>query len=212
MEENSRNNFPMRRIRNTNRPIGGMWSYTQPETQVKLEDWNWNAFLKKIRDHRTACNLPIEPGWIDEIHEYVINDKPGIEFDDLGSKRKWFTTDDILRFITTMNELRNGGGLVDDMEHARRLDICATCPKNSSISCASCGRLARELTSMFGKRRVHRSSEVYGRSCTACGCDITSKAAIDLEVLKRVDDKLGRAPDYDPGCWMLTQTTPQDHA
>lgn len=202
----------MRRIRNTNHPVNGMWSYTQPQTGVKLEDWNWNAFLKKIRDHRTACRIPVEPGWIDEIHEYVIDNKPGIEFDDLDAKRKWFTGDDVKRFFTTMNELRSGGKLVDEAEHARRLDICATCPKNAQISCGGCGWLARELTSLLGNRRIHRASEVYRRSCLACGCDITSKAAIELDVLKRVDDKLGHAPEYESGCWMITPIDPQEAA
>ncbi len=192
----------MRLIRNTSQPINGMWTYVQPETGVKLEDWHWSAFLKKIREHRKACNLPCEPGWVDEIHEYIIQHNPAVPFDEVGSKRRWFTGDDVKRFMATMNELRKGSTLVSEDEHRRRLDICAACPKNGQISCGGCGWLAKELTALLGGRRVHRASDVYRRSCLACGCDITSKALIPLDVLKRVDEKMGVTPDYVAGCWM----------
>lgn len=192
----------MRRIRNTDRPVNGMWSYTQPETKVTLADWSWGAFLKKIRDHRNAVGIPVEPGWVDEIHEYVIAHKPEIEFDEVGSKKRRFNGDDVKRFLATMNELRKDGEMVSEEEHRRRLEICAVCPKNGQISCGGCGWLAGQLTAMLGGRKVHRHGEVFRRSCLACGCDITSKALIPLETLKRVDEKLGVNPEYAQGCWM----------
>lgn len=193
----------MRHILNTNHPVGGMWTYTQPETGVTLADWSWAAFLKKIRDHRKACELSVEPGWVDEIHEDVITNNPKLEWEEVGSKRRWFTGDDIRRFLTTMNELRKHGEMVSEEEHRRRLDICAVCPKNGQISCGGCGWLAKELTALMGRRRVHRAPEVFRRSCLACGCDITSKALMPMAVLKQVDEKIGSTPEYAPGCWML---------
>ena len=46
-------------------------------------------------------------------------------------------------------------------------------------------------------------TDAYPLSCLACGCSVTSKCAYPLDVLKGVDERLGRNPDYDKNCWML---------
>ena len=192
----------MRRIRNKQHPVGGMWTYVQPETGVKLQDWNWNAFVKRVRDHRDACGIPLPAAWVDELEEAVIAANPKIPYDEDTTRSRRFTGSDIKRFMATMKELRQGHELVSEQEHARRLDICATCPKLGQISCGGCGWLAQQITELMAGRKVPRAEVVYRKSCLACGCDLASKAAIPLDVLKRVDEKLGIAPDYAPGCWM----------
>lgn len=193
----------MRKIRDKAHPIGGMWTYVQPETGVKLQDWNWNAFVKRVRDHREACGIALPPAWVDELEEAVIAANPKIpHFQDTTNSRN-FTGNDVKRFMATMKELRYGRELVPEEEHRRRVDICATCPKLGQISCGGCGWLAAQITEVMAGRKVPRADVVYRKSCLACGCDVSSKAAIPLDVLKRVDDKLGITPDYVPGCWMI---------
>jgi hypothetical protein len=45
-------------------------------------------------------------------------------------------------------------------------------------------------------------STAPGTACAACGCIIAAKAAYPLEVLQKVDERLGRHPDYAEECWM----------
>jgi hypothetical protein len=192
----------MRRIRNKQHPVGGMWTYVQPETGVKIQDWNWNGFVKRVRDHREACNIPFPASWVDQLEQDVLAANPKIPYDEDDTARRRFTGSDVKRFMATMNELRKGSELVSEAEHRRRLDICAVCPQKGQISCGGCGWLAKQITELMGGCKVPRAEDVYRKSCLACGCDLASKASIPLDVLKRVDEKLGITPDYETGCWM----------
>ena len=89
----------MRRIRNKLHPVGGMWTYVQPETGVKLQDWNWNAFVKRVRDHREACGIPLPAAWVDELEEAVIAANPKISYDEDTTRSRRFTGSDIKRSI-----------------------------------------------------------------------------------------------------------------
>jgi hypothetical protein len=58
------------------------------------------------------------------------------------------------------------------------------------------------LTEMLGGRQIHRPAELHKRGCSACGCQIDAKTYYPLDVLKSVDEKLGKQPDYWSSCWM----------
>lgn len=192
----------MKRILDTTRAVGGMWSYTQPETGVTLTDWAWKALITKIRAHRDACGIEMKGGWVDEIHDAVITANPAIPHEEVGVIARYYTADDVHRFITTMRRVHGSGQLVSEEEHRRRIDICAVCPKNGVINCRYCGWLANQVTEVMAGRKIPRIVEVFKRSCMACGCDISSKSAIPLDVLKQVDAELGETPAYTESCWM----------
>jgi hypothetical protein len=196
----------MKRILDTTRPVGGMWTYKQPETGVVLQDWAWKALISKIREHRAACGIEMKGGWVDEIHDDVATANPEIPQEEVGVVARYYTADDVHRFITTMRRVHVSGELVSEEEQRRRIDICVACPKNGVIGCKWCGWLAGQVTEVLAGRPIHRVAEVFKRSCMACGCDITSKTAIPLDVLKQVDAELGESPNYAKGCWM-TETT-----
>ena len=196
----------MRRLTDTTTPIGGLWTYTQPETGVVLRELHWNAFLKKIRDHRLANGIPVTGEFVPEIHDAVAKSNPRQPSEEIGKVERYYTQDDIHRFVVTMKELRKSDELVSPEEHKRRVGICINCPRNGVImGCKFCTWLAQQTTELMAGRSIPRAPEVVKRSCMACGCDIASKTAVPLAVLKQVDEKLGITPDYDPRCWMLEE-------
>ena len=196
----------MKHLLDTTRPVSGMWTYTQPETGVVIKDIHWNGFLKRIRAHRLANDLPLQAGWVDELQDTLCRENPDLPCQEVGYVERRYTQDDVQRFVSTMLELNASNELVSEEEQRRRIDICAICPKNISMGgCKFCVWLAQKTTQLLAGRKIHRVSETHKRACGACGCDITSKTAVPMTVLKVVDEKLGTTPDYAPGCWMLTE-------
>lgn len=196
----------MKQLLDTSRPVSGMWTYTQPETGVVIKDIHWNGFLKRIRAHRLANDLPLQAGWVDELQDTLCRENPDLPCQEVGYVERRYTQDDVQRFVSTMLELNASNELVSEEEQRRRIDICAICPKNISMGgCKFCVWLAQKTTQLLAGRKIHRVSETHKRACGACGCDITSKTAVPMAVLKVVDEKLGTTPDYDSRCWMLTE-------
>lgn len=196
----------MKQLLDTTRPVSGMWTYTQPETGVVIKDIHWNGFLKRIRAHRLANDLPLQAGWVDELQDTLCRENPDLPCQEVGYVERRYTQDDVQRFVATMLELNASNELVSEEEQRRRIDICAVCPKNVSMGgCKFCVWLAQKTTQLLAGRKIHRVSETHKRACGACGCDITSKTAVPMTVLKVVDEKLGITPDYDDRCWMLEE-------
>lgn len=196
----------MKQLLDTTRPVSGMWTYTQPETGVVIKDIHWNGFLKRIRAHRLANDLPLQAGWVEELQDTLCQANSDLPCEEVGHVARHYTQDDVQRFVSTMLELNASNELVSEEEQRRRIDICAICPKNISMGgCKFCVWLAQKTTQLLAGRKIHRVSETHKRACGACGCDITSKTAVPMTVLKVVDEKLGTVPDYDSRCWMLEE-------
>lgn len=196
----------MKQLLDTSRPVSGMWTYTQPETGVSFKDIHWGGFIKRIRAHRLANDLPLQGGWVEELQDTLCRDNPDLPCAEVGHIARYYTQDDVQRFVSTMLELNASKTVVDEEEQRRRIDICATCPKNINMGgCKFCVWIAQKTTELLAGRKLYRVSETHKRACGACGCDITAKTAVPLAVLKVVDEKLGTAPDYAEGCWMLTE-------
>lgn len=182
-------------------PPGG-WSYTEPLTGVKFTSNHYLALMQSIRKHWEANDFEITGEWQAMIQDLICQQNPMVGCNEIGTPERTFTSDDIKRFILTMNELRKDGELVSEDEQRRRLTICGTCPKKGVIACSGCGWLAGKITELLGDRKLHRPDEFFKTSCLACGCDLSAKSAIPLPVLRQVDEKLGVTPDYSAQCWM----------
>lgn len=194
----------MKQILDTSRPVSGMWTYKQPETQVVIKDIHWNGFIRRIREHRLANDLPLQGGWVEELQDTLCRENSDLPCQEIGQVARYFTQDDVQRFVSTMLELNSSNELVSEEEQSRRIDICAVCPKNINMGgCKFCVWLAQKTTELLSGRKIKRVLETHKRACGACGCDITAKTAVPLTVLKAVDEKLGLTPDYAEGCWML---------
>jgi len=191
----------MKRILDTMQVPPGGWRYREPETGVELTSNNFLALMQDVRKHRDANGLPTFGDWSQQVHDCICQQNPQTPCEEVGSIPSVVTADDIWRFIETMWELK-GSELVSEQEQARRIDICLQCPKRGVVACRWCGRLAGKITELLGGRTIHKVDQIFKTSCMACKCDLTAKTAIPLDVLKRVDEKLGGEPDYHEKCWM----------
>jgi len=182
-------------------PRGG-WRYTDPTSGVPFKSDNLTVLLQQVRASRVGNGLHMESGWDTKVVEEMCEQNPQYDCAESGRADIHLTGDDIRRFLTTIKET-GMGNLVSDEEHKRRADICLSCPKMGNVSCTfPCGWVAKTLTEILGGRKIHRVPELYKKGCMACGCDVTSKTYYPLDVLKTVDQKLGKTPEYWSGCWM----------
>jgi hypothetical protein len=148
------------------------------------------ALLQAVRSSRLANGFEVKGGFEHEVWEDVCKQNPELNCVEEGVPEVVMTADDVMRFMTTLKEFA-GRELVSEDEHKRRAEICMQCPM-----------MARTLTELLGGRKIHRPAEFHKRACKACGCNLDSKTYYPLDVLKTVDEKLGRTPDYWEKCWM----------
>lgn len=183
-------------------PSGGLWRYTDPLTGVPFDTQNLMVLLQNVRAQRLANNIPLEPGWDQVVLDEICQQNSNVKCFEAGQQEIHMTGDDVKRFLTTLSE-QYGKELVSEEEHRRRADICLSCPKNVAVSCTfPCGWVSAKLTEMLAGRPLHRAAELHKRGCEACRCNLDSKTYYPLEVLKDVDQKLGKQPDYWEKCWM----------
>lgn len=183
-------------------PTGARWKYHDPLTGVPFSTNDLTVLLQQVRAQRRANGIPVEGGWDQVVLDELCAQNENVPCFEAGEQQIHMTGDDVKRFLTTLEE-QFGRELVSDEEHRRRADICLACPKIGDVACTfPCGWVSRKLTELLGGRQIHRPAELYKRGCLACGCDVTAKTHYPLEVLKQVDEKLGKQPDYWTGCWM----------
>lgn len=183
-------------------PPGGRWKYLDPLTGTPFTTNNLTVLLQEVRAQRKANGFTIESGWEIEVLDGLCQQNPSILCLEAGVQEIPMTGDDVKRFLLTLKE-QVGKELVSDDEHRRRADICLTCPKLGHVACTfPCGWVSGMLTELLGGRAIHRPAELHKRGCTACGCNIDAKTYYPLDVLKTVDEKLGKQPDYWEHCWM----------
>lgn len=191
----------MRKIRDTTTTPPGGWLYIEPSTGVEFRNLSYQAVIGQARTHRQAMGLPVGADWLDEAQEIMIGLNPKIEWFDTKKPERRFTSDDVVRFLKVMNELR-GKGLVSEEEQSRRASICVKCPKIRVIPCQFCGWVSQQITGYIAGRQVAHKNEIFKKACGGCGCDLTAKTAIPMDVLKKADE--GRPVEYAEGCWMIT--------
>lgn len=185
-----------------------MWRYTDPLTGVPSDTNNLMVLLQSVRAQRLANGIPMEAGWDQVVLDEICQQNPYVPCVDASGQQIHMTGDDVKRFLTTLAE-QYGRELVSDAEHARRADICLTCPKIQDVACTfPCGWVSAKLTELLGGRRLHRAPELHKRGCSACGCNLDAKTYYPLDVLKSVDQKLNKQPDYWEKCWMREDQTP----
>jgi hypothetical protein len=192
----------VKQITNTRDTPPGGWRYKEPSTGVSFDDLNYNAIITAIRKHREAMNLPVTGNWIDDVQDLMVQMNPQIPHKEIGVPERRVTADDVFAFVTVVREMLKGRELVSEEEQLRRASICAVCPKNGTVNCKWCGWLAGQITEMMGGRSIPKVESIFKRSCMACGCDLTAKTAIPMDILTQVDSQKGEQPDYWTGCWM----------
>lgn len=188
----------------------GDWKVVAPETGVPFRHHNLTELLSQIRECRRGMGLHNGGDWIERVYEAICQQNADVPCHDKEVKGRVWLAEDVMRFVTTLKEFAaQGKEMVTEDEQLRRIAICKKCPKIGDIACRWCGPLAEMITEFIGSRKLPKLEDVYRRSCLACGCDVTSKSAYPVEVLKEVDAQMAIQPDYwigdeaRPKCWML---------
>lgn len=183
-------------------PAGARWKYLDPLTGVPFSTNDLTVLLQQVRAQRRANDIPVESGWDQVVLDELCAQNENVPCFEAGEQQIHMTGDDVKRFLTTLEE-QFGRELVSDEEHRRRADICLACPKIGDVACTfPCGWVSKKLTELLGGRRIHRPAELHKRGCTACRCNLDAKTFYPLDVLKKVDEKLGKQPNYWERCWM----------
>lgn len=191
----------MKSPRNTTFTPRGGWSFIDPVTGMPISHPHHMAFLQKVADARKANGFELERGWELDVMNAVCQQNPSIECIDSERPDVPMTADEVHRFIMTVAEFK-GAELVSEEEHKRRAEICLRCPMMGDVNCKWCGWVAKQVTELLGGRRIHRVAELHKKGCKACGCNLDTKTYYPLDVLKAVDSKLGKEPEYWEECWM----------
>lgn len=96
------------------------------------------------------------------------------------------------------------GNTVSDVEFARRISVCKTCPRLRRVSGLT-GRVSQILGSLSIKHKVPR--DVSGCSCGVCGCSLLLLApALPGNLHEDSPEEAKKRPS---SCWMKTSLTPK---
>lgn len=186
-------------------PNGG-WSYRDPDSGVPFKEAHIDALLTLVRRHRIANDLQVGGEWTQQFYHTLCEQNPKAPCQDSGEQVRPINGDDLYSFMATLVEQRESGKQQVSQEvYERRVDTCVRCPMLTHVGCSSCGAFGRMLQRLIAGVRVP-DNVAPGKSCGACGCVVAAKAAYDIDVLRAVDQQLGRSPDYHESCWMRAET------
>lgn len=183
----------------TTMPPGG-WKLTVPETGVTVTAPYANALHKRVNAHRQANGLPtIDPA---EFEDAACTESghgapwcSGVT----GPVKAPTTMDAIRRFLRTMVVLAKRREFVSKEEHARRMEICAGCPK-LSIEGLGCHGCIADLRAV--EREVGEMPPGNVLACSACLCLCWPKAWLTNETMDEAEKD--NMPAYEIGhCWRL---------
>jgi hypothetical protein len=182
------------------------WNYKDPDSGVPFKENHVDALYGLVRRHRIANNLPVGAEWTATYWDTLCEQNPKAPCHEEGVKQYLPNFDDISGFVNTLIAQRESGKTqVDQAEYERRTAICMSCPALTTVNCSSCGSFARLLQRVIAGVVVP-NDVAHGKSCSVCGCNVASKCAYPVDVLRSVDAELGRNPAYiKDHCWMLEE-------
>lgn len=186
----------------TQMPPGG-WKLTVPETGLTLRAPYANSLRRKVNDHREANGL--EPMGEEEFGEAACKESGhGAPWcSGVTSPRAPTTMDGVRRFLKTMLVLAKRREFVSEEEHARRMEICRTCPAHGieGLGCHNCVTELRAVEGEIGKRMPVGNV----LSCPKCLCLCWPKAWLTNETMDEAEK--ASPPDYVKGhCWRLQES------
>lgn len=185
-------------------PPGG-FRYLQSETRTWIEAPDYYELFRRVKDHRSANNIPLDNFWAEKVeHQLCETLPPGLCKEDPGVfKRNVFNRLD-------WNDVYNGTqafaawalkgfGQVDQNLANARGNVCSRCPYNVSISgvCAACGHL-QNLAAAFTRGRVS-SADPFLKACAVCKCSLRVKVWSPVEAISAGTPNTALYPDW---CWI----------
>lgn len=188
------------------------WTFTQPETQTRLESQDSLEELTGIViEHRRykgleptdaeTVRLEIQRQICAQMPPGVCRGEPGEDYQPMEDQSRRLTLEKIQSFSLSIFEwIRGGGQLVDEEESQRRAKICLGCPLNKAPHSCSCAPLWLFLKTLIPNRRKIDNLHI----CGICGCVNGVKVLMPLDVLKA--SVAGRDLRFPSHCWMRVVT------
>jgi len=196
-------------------PPGG-WSWTDPDTGVRIATLGYSDLIQRIDTYLKANKIPQGEEWRLFIEDDICRQN-NIEDSHCGeptkpekipSDRK-LQPQDLLNFLRTVRQwAAKGFKFVAAEESERRAAICAKCPKNVEVAgCSGCQGILSHVRSTLNRRANHRglvakvtSVDADLQNCEVCGCVLEVKVHLPMEVATYAKPPGGRTyPDW---CWM----------
>lgn len=183
-------------------PNGGFWTVVLGNVEVKQP--HISAFKQRAFAVMEAAGMDTSEGWAMRLFDEVCRQHPDMPCREIGEQEVVTGWDDVRRFFNTLGDLLGSSKpLVSEEEQERRIAICLKCPKNASLgNCSMCGWFGRKLSELAGGRKIKDEPLVHRRGCASCGCELGTKTAYPIDVLKMVDKRLPLKSEYDVSCWM----------
>lgn len=184
------------------------WTYTQPETQTRMEDLDGlDALAAIVVQHRRYKQLPratqeeavldIQRQICAQMPPGICRGEPGEDYVPMVDQSRRLTLDKIQSFSLAMFEwVRTGGVFVDEEESLRRAKICLGCPLNKAPSACACAPLWVMIKTLVPKKRQIDNLHV----CGICGCLNSLKVLMPMNVVK--ESNAGRDLSWPPYCWV----------
>lgn len=193
-------------------PAGG-WTYVDEISGVTFNSAHLKVVQQRAYKHWIANNNPVTGDFEAMVHDNVCRNTPSCACIDTEKSERTYGPDDVKRFLTVAQEMLGGYERVSVEEQERRVQVCLKCPAMGQINCKWCGWVSGAVESLLGRRSFPSKREAHKMSCLRCGCNIPSKTALPLELLRKVDEEMEKVSgkvEYAEGCWMLESTPTQN--
>lgn len=192
----------MLRLINKSRGPADGWRYQDKDTGFTVKASSWSILVKKVKDHRVANQLPVDPRLEEDIEAYMCAEVPDSCGDGPEPEKASVGIAEVISLTQTLAEsFFKGGKRVDQAEADRRAEICANCEFNVDASgCRPCHSKTVEslLHRLAGPNRTKHES--FLKSCFHCGCFNSVQVWFPLEILqKNQREKVKKA--LPNNCW-----------
>ncbi len=188
-------------------PQGG-WQVLFPNPEYPVVSNHYREFLQKCFTYLEANGLDTSAGWQDRVWTLLCDQHPEIPCEDTeAAPVKPLNADDVRRFLTTIYETwKSGAKAVSEELQNQRVSVCLACPHKGHTACfGGCSALSQTLSEFTIGRAIRSLPEIHKVSCLKCSCLLEVKTMFPVEVLRKVDSKMGSPPDYWEKCWMRSE-------
>lgn len=192
---------------NTNLVPRGGWTVTIEGCGPEIKSDNFSDFIKQV-SIRLQANKKDKHGWREWAIDLMCQQRPDIPNEEVGGPQiRAMTGDDVKRFLTTMWEIFEKGGIpVSEEIQNKRVNICEQCPRIGYISChIGCSQITDVVNRFMAGRAIPKFPQIHKMACMECGCTASVKSMWPVPLLREIDKQMHIEPAYHPKCWMLAE-------
>lgn len=195
------------RLRNLLISPPGNWSYTQPETGVRMTAVTFQSLIGKVVQHRQNNKLDVANVYSEVEAAICASLSPEDQVANCVTgtrERRSVGWAEIVSFSTWLTKWWTGGRqLVEPEEANRRAAICATCPYNVGVTGCSVCRTSIGVLRNKLMRVTPTTSDNKLLACGICGCDLKTIAHVPLDTLEKSSHDYSKVS----WCWRNKQSS-----